>query len=50
MFKVKEPGDDKYDGAFIFKTSGNKLIGKWTAYKNIDIKNREYELEKNICI
>ncbi len=46
IFKVKEPGDDKYDGEFIFEISINKLIGKWTAYKNIDIKKRKYELEK----
>jgi hypothetical protein len=46
LFKVKEPGDDKYDGEFIFKIKDNKLIGKWTAYKNIDIKKRKYELEK----
>jgi hypothetical protein len=46
IFKVKEPGDNKYDGEFIFEISENKLIGKWTAYKNIDIKKRKYELEK----
>ena len=46
LFKVKEPGDDKYDGEFIFEIKDNKLIGKWTAYKNIDIKKRKYELEK----
>jgi hypothetical protein len=45
-FKVKEPGDDKYDGEFIFKIIDDKLIGKWMAYKNIDIKKRKYELEK----
>ena len=46
IFKVNEPGDDKYDGEFIFEISEDKLVGKWTAYKNIDIKNRKYELEK----
>ena len=46
IYEVKEPGDDKYDGEFIFEISENKLIGKWTAYKNIDIKKRKYELKK----
>lgn len=47
-FKVKEPGDDKYDGEFNFEILEGKLIGKWTAYKNIDIKNRKYSLEKMV--
>lgn len=46
VFIVKEPGDDKYDGEFKFKISEGKLIGKWSAYKDIDIKHRKYELEK----
>lgn len=47
-FDVKEPGDDKYDGQFRFEiTSGDSLLtGTWTAYKNIDIKQRKYELQK----
>ena len=46
VFTVKEPGDDKYDGEFKFEISDDKLIGKWTAYKDINIKHRKYELEK----
>lgn len=45
-FEVKEPGDDKYDGTFKFTIQGDELKGKWSAYKNIDIKNRKYELKK----
>lgn len=48
IFHVKEPGDDKYDGEFKFTISEDKLTGKWTAYKNIDIKNRKYELTKKV--
>ncbi|MGV6860676.1 MAG: YARHG domain-containing protein [Putridiphycobacter sp.] len=45
-FEVAEPGDDKYDGEFKFTIQYDELIGKWTAYKNIDIKYRKYKLEK----
>jgi len=46
LFQVKEPGNNKYDGefSFTFSEDENKLIGKWTAYKNIEIKNRKYML------
>ncbi len=47
-FKAKEPGDDKYDGEFTFTISNNQLIGKWVAYKNINIKKRKYTLEKKL--
>uniref|UniRef100_UPI004049816E YARHG domain-containing protein n=1 Tax=Flavobacterium sp. TaxID=239 RepID=UPI004049816E len=50
IFQVKEPGDDQYDGEFKFEILDNKLVGKWTAFKNIDIKNRKYSLEKRIFI
>lgn len=45
-FQVKEPGDNKYDGEFSFTifVDENNLIGKWTAYKKIEIKNRKYKL------
>jgi hypothetical protein len=46
IFKVKEPGDDKYDGMFTFQILDNKLTGTWTAYNDIEIKNRNYSLEK----
>ncbi len=45
-FNVKEPGDHKYDGEFVFTIENNHLKGKWTAYNDIDIKNRKYNLEK----
>lgn len=43
---AKEPGDNKYDGEFIFTISDKELTGNWTAYKEIDIKKRKYTLEK----
>lgn len=46
QYIVKEPGDDKYDGVFNFEIVDGKLIGKWKAYKDINIKNRKYSLEK----
>ena len=45
-FQVKEPGDDKYDGEFVFYIENNKLNGGWTAYKNIEIPKRKYTLER----
>lgn len=47
-FKVKEPGDDKYDGEFNFIISNNQLFGTWEAYKNINIKKRKYTLDKKL--
>ncbi|MFK7776132.1 MAG: YARHG domain-containing protein [Saprospiraceae bacterium] len=46
FFQVKEPGDNKYDGEFSFTIfiAETNLVGKWTAYKNIEIKNRKYIL------
>ena len=45
-FQVKEPGTDKYDGEFKFQVIGDELIGKWTAYKKINIQKRKYTLAK----
>lgn len=45
FYSVREPGDDRYDGAFKFRIIDNQLIGTWTAYKDIDIKEREYRLD-----
>jgi len=45
-FKLKEPGDHKYDGVFVFTINSGELIGKWEAYENINIKHRKYNLEK----
>jgi hypothetical protein len=43
---AKEPGDDKYDGEFKFTIEQDALHGTWTAYKEIEIKNRKYNLTK----
>jgi hypothetical protein len=45
-FEVEEPGNHKYDGKFIFSIFPNQLTGKWTAYKDINVKHRAYKLEK----
>lgn len=45
-FSVREPGDDRYDGEFKFSIENGRMIGKWEAYKNINIKKRKYNLEK----
>lgn len=47
-FNVREPGDDRYDGEFKFQIVGDQLIGKWEAYKNIEIKKRKYTLERKV--
>jgi len=49
-FVVKEPGDDKYDGAFQFTiTEGDSIVrGTWKATGNIKIPSRKYELTKRI--
>lgn len=46
--KVREPGDNKYDGVFQFKITDNELelVGSWKAYKKIDIQHRKYRLKK----
>lgn len=46
LFTLNEPGDNKYDGKFTFIISKDKLIGKWTAYNDLDIKHRKYTLSK----
>lgn len=46
-FDVKEPGDDVYDGSFKFVITNNELIGKWVAFKKIDIRERKYTLKRN---
>ncbi|MEL6561847.1 MAG: YARHG domain-containing protein [Bacteroidota bacterium] len=45
-FSVREPGNDRYDGEFNFRIENGRMIGKWEAYKNINIKKRKYNLEK----
>jgi hypothetical protein len=45
-FKVREPGDHKYDGSFEFTIKDSVLQGTWQAYKKIDIPKRKYTLKK----
>ena len=45
-YQVREPGDDRYDGQFEFTIEDDVLAGTWSAYKQIDISEREYALEK----
>ena len=47
-FKVREPGDDKYDGVFEFSIAlhDSVLKGKWLAYGEIEIPSRKFELGK----
>jgi len=45
-FEVKEPGNNKYDGAFSFTTIDSLLEGTWKSSKKIDIPNRKYRLTK----
>ena len=49
-FSVKEPGDDKYDGAFDFYIiqGDSTLTGTWKANNKINIPNRHYNLKKTI--
>lgn len=45
---AKEPGDDKYDGAFEFEIDANskKITGKWKSNDpNLAVTERQYELE-----
>jgi hypothetical protein len=45
-FTLREPGDDKYDGAFHFYIEDGQLAGTWEAYRNISVKKRRYQLKK----
>lgn len=51
-FALKEPGDDKYDGAFNFSiTMGvTTLHGTWNAFGKVRIPKREYSLTKTIFL
>lgn len=44
-YVVREPGDDKYDGEFRFEIAEDGLVGTWTAYRDLDIKERKYSLK-----
>ena len=48
--KLKEPGDDQYDGSFqiAMKKNQKTLTGKWKAYKGIEINKRKYNLTKKL--
>lgn len=47
-FEVKEPGDNKYDGVFLFSINkGDSVLkGTWTAYKTIKTSFRTFEVKK----
>lgn len=47
-YTVREPGDDKYDGEFRFEIAEDGMVGTWTAYGNLDVKKRAYELEQKV--
>ncbi len=53
QFRVKEPGDDRYDGRFVFTIYPTSTVrhefemsGTWEAYKDINIRHRKYTLKK----
>ncbi|WNJ17756.1 YARHG domain-containing protein [Pontibacter sp. G13] len=46
VFSVREPGDDRYDGAFEFAIEGSGMAGTWAAYQDLTVKYRKYELER----
>lgn len=50
FFNVKEPGNDKHDGAFRFSIAlGDSIIlGKWEAYGAVETPKRKYSLSKRI--
>ncbi|MEY2924611.1 MAG: hypothetical protein RLZZ337_1159 [Bacteroidota bacterium] len=47
-FRVKEPGDDKHDGQFLFQIAkGDSVVkGYWESYRAANVKRRKYSLEK----
>jgi hypothetical protein len=47
---AKEPGNDKYDGEFMFTINTRTLSGIWTANNDIKINKREYELVKKYFV
>ncbi len=49
-FEVKEPGDNKYDGAFSFTINDTLLEGTWKSFKKIEIPNRKYKLKKRTFV
>ncbi len=45
-FAVREPGDNRYDGAFDFVIDDGVLTGAWQAYEKIEIPRRTYALRR----
>jgi YARHG domain len=47
-FDMNEPGDDAYDGNFVFTldASDETIIGKWTPFKEKGTSKKSYKLEK----
>lgn len=46
-FVLKEPGDNKYDGTFIFTVANDTLKGEWTSYDtSLPVTKRTFQLTK----
>lgn len=46
-FKLREPGDNKFDGEFTFEIANDTLSGVWVSYdKTVPITKRSYKLTK----
>jgi YARHG domain-containing protein len=50
-FRLREPGDDKFDGEFTFEIKNDTLSGNWVSYnKSVLVKKRSYKLIKKAFI
>ncbi len=50
-FKLREPGDNKFDGEFTFEIANDTLSGIWVSYdKTVPIKKRSYKLTKKAFV
>ncbi len=47
-FEVREPGDNKYDGAFNFQMNDTALTGTWAAYGKVETPKRKYILSRKV--
>lgn len=50
-FEVQEPGDEKYDGVFVFSISTDTLKGSWTSFrKDLPVIKRKFALVKSVFV
>lgn len=50
-FQVQEPGDEKYDGMFVFAISADTLKGSWTSFrKDLPVIKRKFALVKSVFV